>query len=985
MKNIFYLFILLFAGFQSIAQNSKGTASVDGILIDTTTKKPIEFATIALIDITNNQTLDGTVTDEKGLFDIKNIAGGAYFLEFEFLGYTKKRISITIKEGAKLKLNKIFLTQESVTLKEVTVEGQSQVIEEKVDRLVYNAEKDITSKGGDAADVMRNVPLLTVDLDGNVSLRGSSNVRVLINNKPSSIMAGSVADALKQIPADMIKSIEVITSPGARYESEGSSGIINIITKKQTLQGLTLGVDISGGNRGAMLGLNGNYRQGNMGFSLRGHGRAEYNVKGAFENIQSTQTSLGLQSTTQSASTLRQGAHGNYNFGYDWDISKKSNFSAGIRFGTRSGLNFQDDLRTVTTLPNVPTPLISARNVDSKDINFSYDINTTYTYTITPEKELSILGLYSRNNRNNSFEADLLNNVDFQTITARQKNDNISFNEESTLEVNYQAPTSKRSLIEFGGKGIFRTANSDYQYYFSEGNTGIYTLDESRASNVLDYNQSVGAGYLSYTLSTRNKFTIKAGSRLEYTDITAAFETGSANKIPSYWSIVPSINVSKPISQKVTLKAAYNKRIQRPGIQFLNPNVNESNPTNISVGNPYLDPELTDNYELSTSINLKGVFLTTAVFYRHTGNSITSLKDTFSVRNPNPGVEGFVPAIRTTYQNIGNENTIGFNVFGNVTLFKIWSLNGGVDLYNVSLSNNNPNPNYASSNSGLVIGGRMFTNVRFKNGWGIQGGGGGRGRQINLQGNSGGFMFYSIGLRKNFSDGKGNFSISTENFLNHPFSQVSRSKSNLLDQINTNSFYNAGIRAGISYRFGKMSFQEKRRKSINNDDLKSEGGGGMGGGENGGGSEGGQNSGTTRPGSGQRPNAAGANATPGQRPQGAGSATNPQVNSQPGMQGRTGSNAADPKVMHDTLKLTTDQIKTFDDIEQKYRTKMRTMMEEIRANGTSREEMRPKMDALRSEQESELKTILNAEQLSLYKKITAERAARFQQGGGPRQ
>jgi len=983
MKNILFL-ILTLLSIQSMAQNIKGTATVDGLLIDTTSKKPIEFATIALIDATSNQTLDGSIADEKGAFIIKNIASGSYILEFEFLGYSKKRMNLTIKEGAKLKLNKIYLSQETLTLKEVTVEAQSQIIEEKVDRLVYNAEKDINSKGGDAADVMRNVPLLTVDLDGNVSLRGNSNVRVLINNKPSSIMAGSVADALKQIPADMIKSIEVITSPGARYDSEGSSGIINIITKKQTLQGLTLGVDISAGNRGGMLGLNGNYRQGNMGFSLRGHGRAEYNVKGAYENIQSTQTSLGLQSTTQSASTLRQGGHGSYNFGYDWDISKKSNFSAGIRFGTRSGVNFQDDLRTVTKLPNVPTPLISARNVDSKDLNFSYDINTTYTYTITPEKELSILGLYSRNNRNNSFEADLLNNVDFQTITARQKNDNISFNEESTLEVNYQAPTSKRSLIEFGGKGIFRNANSDYQYFFAEGKTGEYTLDESRASNVLDYNQMIGGGYLSYTLSTPKKFTIKAGSRLEYTDITAAFDIGSANKIPSYWSLVPSINVSKPISQKMTLKAAYNKRIQRPGIQYLNPNVNESNPTNISVGNPYLDPELTDNYELSSSINLKGVFITAAMFYRYTGNSITSLKDTFSVRNPNPGVEGSVPAIRTTYQNIGNENTVGINLFGNVTLFKIWSLHGGVDVYNVHLSNNNPNPNYASSNSGLVIGGRMFTNVRFKNGWGLQGGAGGRGRQINLQGNSGGFVFYSLGLRKNFTDGKGNFSISAENFFNHPFNQISRSKSNLLDQLNTNSFYNAGIRAGISYRFGKMTFQEKRRKSINNDDLKSEGGGGMGG-DSGGSSEGSQNSGTTRTGSGQRPNTTTGNTTPGQKPQSTGTTTNTQGSNQPGTQGRSGANPADIKIMHDTMQLSPDQIKAFDEIELKYRTKMRTMMEESRANGSSREEMRPKMETLRVEQEAELKTILSEGQLTLYKKIVAERATRFAPGGGPRQ
>lgn len=833
--------ILVFASFSPFlkAQNTgipdgnnpnllKGDGLIQGILLDSITKKAVEFATIALIKKQTEATVDGTVTDEKGEFELKNIPDGEYFLEYGFLGYeTKRSATLTITKGSKIKLGKIYLSPEALVLNTVTVEGTTEIIEEKVDRLVYNAEKDLSAKGGDASDVMRNVPLLTVDLDGNVSLRGSSNVRVLINNKPSSIMAGSVADALKQIPADMIKSIEVITSPSARYESEGSVGIINIITKKNTLQGMTLGIDLSAGNRGSMLGLNGNYRRGNMGFSLRGHGRAQYNVKGAFENTQTTLTSLGLQTSTQSAETITNRLHGNYNLGWDWDITKKSNLSAGLRLGTHSGLSQQDNLITRTLPPGSTLPILSGRNVDSKDLSFSYDLNLAFTHIVRPQEEFSFLGLFSRNNRTNDFEADLLNNVDFETITARQKNDNVSFNEEKTIQAEYQAPLGERQLIEFGGKGIFRLVNSDYQYFFSDGPNSPYYLDENRPSNVLNYDQTVGAGFLSYTLSTRNKFTFKIGSRLEFTDINARFQenNGETAAIPSYWSLIPSANVSKNISKTLTLKAGYNRRIQRPGIQILNPNVNLANITNISVGNPYLDPELTDNYEMSASINMKGVYLTAATFYRHTGNAITSLRDTTSVLNPNPDEPGYVSAIRTTYQNIGRENTIGFNVFGNVTMVKNWTINGGFDVYNVNLTNNNPDPAYNASNNGWVLGGRMFTNYKFKNGWGIQGGGGARGRQVNLQGYSGSFAFYNLGFRKEFKNGKGNLNIAAENFLNHPFKVNSSSKTALLTQYNTSSFYNAGIRIGVNYRIGKMTFEERRRKSINNDDIKNDGGG----------------------------------------------------------------------------------------------------------------------------------------------------------------
>jgi hypothetical protein len=238
----------------------------------------VEFANIALINIETKKPVDGTMADEKGFFSMKRVAAGTYNIQVSFIGFDTKIIEkVVVEKGKDVELGVIKLKQSTKQLDELVVSGQAAMIEEKVDRLVYNAEKDLSAKGGDASDILKNVPMLSVDLEGNVSLRGSENIRVLINNKPSTIVASSIADALKMIPADIIKSVEVITSPSAKYDAEGSAGIINIITKKSSLQGLNLNVDSGIGLRGSNLGLNGNFRKGKLGITLGGYGRAFYN------------------------------------------------------------------------------------------------------------------------------------------------------------------------------------------------------------------------------------------------------------------------------------------------------------------------------------------------------------------------------------------------------------------------------------------------------------------------------------------------------------------------------------------------------------------------------------------------------------------------------------------------------------------------------------------------------------------------------------
>ncbi len=818
----------------------KGSAKISGYVIDSAATKAVEFASVALINKATNRPVDGTVADEKGKFSLTKVATGEYTISVSFLGYVTKKFTVKIQnKNEEIDLGVIRLSQSSQLLQEVTVEGQKAVIEDKVDRLVYNAERDATSKGGDASDVLRKVPMLSVDLDGNVSLRGSSNIRVLINNKPSTIVASSVADALKQIPADMIKTVEVITSPSAKYDAEGSSGIINIITKKNTLQGLTLNLDSSVGIRGGNLALNGNYRKKNMGFSLGGFGRANYNINGTFDNTQITTNTTDNSKATnvQNADTRSNGLFGNYQLGWDWDINKNNSIAASVRYGVRNQHNYQDLLwnkRYVgTTLSSQ-----NLRNVDVSDLSGTIDANIDYTHTFKkPQQEFSILTQFSRNNRTNDF---LNNNLDpvSQAVLSRLKNNNDSYNQEITVQADYQTPLSKTQLLELGAKGIFRDVNSDYKYYSASSATAEYVLlnNATASSNVFNYSQNIVASYLSYTASLGKKYTVKVGGRYEYTTIEANFKTGDTKlTIPSYGVLVPSLNLSRKLKGASTLKFAYNRRIQRPSIQFLNPNLNAANPLSISYGNPNLAPEYTNNYELTLNTSLKGTFLTVATFVRNTTGSIESVRD----------VKG--DTIRTTYQNIGSQDAYGFNAFANVSLSNKLMIGLGGDVYYAKLSNNVQNPLYNASNSGWVANYRIFGSYNLGNNWGLQAFGFYRSTQVQLQGFQGGFGIYSLSVKKDFKDKKGSIGFGAENFFTpNGFKIVNEISSPIIEQKSTTLLRNMNFKINFSYRIGKMSFDApvKKKKSVSNDDLKD---GGSGDNNGGGQQQGGAQQGGGRP------------------------------------------------------------------------------------------------------------------------------------------
>ena len=862
MKKILLALVILINCSALLAQapeTPKGHARIIGAVVDSETNQPVEFANIVLNNPDTRKPVDGTVCDDKGKFTLNKVAEGKYDVIITFIGYESQTIEgITVGDKREdLNLGLIKLSTGAKVLNEVTVTGQKQLLEEKVDRLVYNAENDQTSRGGDATDVLKRVPMLSVDLDGNVSMRGSSNIQVLINNKPSTIVASSVADALKQIPADQIKTVEVITSPSAKYDAEGSGGIINIITKKNTLQGLTLGIDAGFGLRGSNLGLNGNYRQGKMGFSLGGWGRANYNINGRFENEQRTINGGVETINRQSADTRNQGVFGNYNFGWDYDINKTNSIAANVRLGARNNSSYQDNLLSII---NSNTTL---RNSHSQDLNNNIDANLTYTHTYAkPQRELSFLGSYSRNNRNNDFENIIFQNNSELSSEGSIRNENDSYNQEMTFQVDYQNPIGTNQILEFGGKDIMRKVYSEYKYSTDEDGSGNFTQEGNPSlSNNLNYDQNVVGGYLSYTYSAKSGYSFKAGTRYEYTTINAYTRTDTDIEIPAYGALVPSVNISKKLASGKTLKAAYNRRIQRPSIRFLNPNIQASNPYNISQGNPTLDPEYANNYEITYSTFVKGTTMNFSGFWRNTNNGIQEIRDVVSDT-----------VVRTQYANIGKENAVGLNFFANVMIGKLM-LNGGTDIYYSMLDNNlpvtgpnDPNRLISASNEGWVMSYRMFGSYNLSKGWGFQFFGFYRGREVQLQGTRGGFGIYSLGLKKDFNNKKGSVGFGAENFFTPEFRIKSESNSPVYSQQSLNVLHNMSFRVNISYRFGKMSMEApKRRKSVNNDDLKD---GGDGGGQDmgGGGQQGGQGGGNFRAagaaqGGGQRP-AAPAQTTP---------------------------------------------------------------------------------------------------------------------------
>ncbi len=793
--------LVLFICISGVVVAQKQVA-ISGTVIDSLTRKPVEFATVAVYDLAVNKIINGTICEANGKFSISVAGNGDYQFVISFVGYGSVKIKVNLTDkGKDVTLGMILLSPSVEMLHEVVIEGKKTLVEEKVDRTIYNAEQDATTKGGDATDVLKRVPLLTVDVDGNVSLRGSANVKVLINNKPSTISANSVADALKQIPADMIKNVEVITSPSSRYDAEGSGGIINIVLKKNTLDGTFFNSDVTVSTRGSNLGVNGAYRNGKMGFSLGGFLRPTYNVVGDFANDQTTYANDTLHNT-QTAHTRNNGMQGTYTLVWDYDINKNNSLSTSVRYGSRNQDSYQDQLFT-NTYRHDSLKTSTLQNIKSTNTGNNVDASLTYVKRFEKkEREFNFLGLYSRNNQSNGYVINTMQ-LGNQSILKQNKNDNPGYTQEIVLQGDYQEPIKENQLLEFGAKTTIRNVESNYSYYVASGDAGNYVIDNSRASTGFKYDQSISAGYVAYTLSGK-AYSLKAGTRYEYTNIKAHFTGQPDINIPSYGVMVPSINLSRKLKDGNLIKVSYNRRIQRPNLRDLNPNLQASNPKSATQGNPNLKPEYTDLYEIAYQTNVKNATLNFSTFVRYNTNDIQAAR---IIRHD---------TIISMSQNIGTEANYGISIFVSIPVTERFTLSGGTDTYYRILKNNSGDSTLRASNSGITPNFRLFGSYNFSKGWSVQFFGSYQGWNYNLQGYRTSPINHSVSVKKNMFGKNGSLSLGVDNFATPYYQVYSQLNSTYLSQRSTSTLHNFMVKVSFSYKIGKIA--KDRKKQLLEDD-----------------------------------------------------------------------------------------------------------------------------------------------------------------------
>ncbi|MFQ3174383.1 MAG: outer membrane receptor for ferrienterochelin and colicins [Flavobacterium sp.] len=668
-----YLTLTLFLSFLlSFAQERTGPAveriKITGTVIEKMGKRPLEYATVTLINPKNAKVVAGGITNPKGDFDI-DVVPGIYTIKLEFISFK----SVLLKDQNLKKstnLGIVALAEDISQLNEVVIRAEKSTVEIKLDKKVYNVGQDMLVKGGTVSDVLENVPSVSVDIEGNISLRGSNNVRVFIDGRPSNAL--NIAEALRQIPSDAIDKVEVITNPSARYDAEGGAGILNIILKKGKNRGFNGSFIVSTGIPETYgISANLNYKTEKLnyftstGYDYRtneGGGVTDsqyFNPDGSvsnyiYENRDTKRTRKGISTKT----------------GLEWTITPNTFWTNSISYRQNSGKD-QDLVTYNASDSNKDFTSTSYRLNDGNDNGKDFEFSSNLIKNFDNEgHKLTVDGSYSTNKDKEDSTIDGVN-LTFPDQNTFGTTLNNEIQEQFQFQTDYVLPTGEGSQFEAGYKGNFNTLNKDYAIFSSENGNN----KDNFLSNTLEYKEKINALYTQYGFKV-NKFSYLFGIRWEDTNIDVnLLETNEYNN-KRYNKFFPSAFVNYEISSQSNIALSYSKRLSRPRGRFLDPTPNVSSNINIFRGNPDLDPSLTDKFDLGYINRWDKVTFNTSMYFENT-------VDVFSfVRYESGEFVNGTPVILSTPINIGKEQRFGFEFTLNYSPIKKWKINSSFNLFN---------------------------------------------------------------------------------------------------------------------------------------------------------------------------------------------------------------------------------------------------------------------------------------------------------------
>jgi len=811
MKKLLLLIICCAISSIAIAQSTVSKRTVKGMVIDSTTSQPLGFVTIALQDTGSKATIQAMLSKEDGTFELTFPSNKSCQLSMAFVGY-KNRVVLISGRDTSPNLGRIALKASVSSLKEVTITGVKPLVKQEIDRIAYNVQADPESKTLTALDMMRKVPLLTVDATDAIRLKGNSNYKILINGKESSMVTSNPSDVLRAMPASSIDRIEVITIPPAKYDAEGLAGIINIVTKKPVGEGYNVSISTRYDNLyGPGATLNTSAKKGNFGITAVLNYTHQNSKDYLFSN---NQTFTDGESLAESGANLFGRIYRSAGTEVSYEIDSLNLIAGSFNYFDVSN---NTDLTQITNTYNQDAQLIqqynqtqnasNVRHTTEASINYQLGfkkdknrlLTLSYKYSYTPMVDAGDFNFFNRLNYPQSVQPDFF------------QNDNSGI-KEHTIQLDYAHPL-KEVTIEAGAKGILRNNYSSYNRSDLDSATNQYHPNTAETDN-FNYHQDVYSFYNSYQAKFDN-WSAKAGLRLEHTAIDGSFTSDNNSKVDqNYNNFIPSISIQRQLGTS-TINVGYTQRIQRPGIGQINPFVDESNPKFVSTGNPNLRPELDNTFELNyTHFGKNSLVIGSS--YAFSNNSIQQVTSLQVVNNPNSTKDTITS---TTYQNLGTNQTLNVNFSVGLNLTPKLSANFNGRIARVWLSGIFDDQLY--KNSGYTGNGYGSVGYKFDNGYRAGVNAGYVSSNVTLQGTTSSYVYTSLSASKDLLAKKATIGFVVSNPFQRSlaFHAITNTSEFHQQFINNNPYRTFALR--VSYKFGKLETEiKKNQHGINNDDTK---------------------------------------------------------------------------------------------------------------------------------------------------------------------